>query len=147
MAVKLLLDERRLFARFKAKEGSLVVANNMIGLIEDVSLGGLSFKYFHKDQPSLDGKAVEVVLPCGNMQIPVSHYEVVAITPHGKALLANDQAQIRQYHLRFKGFTGEELRKFWRMIQKNCTKFWAGAEGIPNSRRPHRGKIFTSCAL
>lgn len=146
MAVKLLLDERRLFARFKAKEGSLVVANNMIGHIEDVSLGGLSFKYFHKGQTSLEGTAVEVILPCGHMQIPVSHYEVVAITPHGRALLADDQAQIRRCHIRFKGFTGEELRKFWHMIKNNCTKFWERAESVPNPRRPHRGKIFTSCA-
>lgn len=133
MTTKISVDERRLFARFKVKAGALVIADNMIGLLEDISLGGLSFQYFHKGQVSLDGSAVEIVLPFSYMPIRPSQYEVVAITPHGREFLAEDQAQVRRYHLRFNDLTGEELRKFWRMIKKNCPKSWKTPPFVPNS--------------
>lgn len=136
MSSQLPEDERRLFARFKVKEGCLVIADDMLGLLEDISLGGLSFQYFHKGQAALGGSAVEIVLPFGHMAIPVNHYKVVAITPQGRSLLAEDQAQVRRYHLRFIDFTGAELRKFWSMIKKNCSKSCGTSAfpSVPSSR-------------
>ena len=117
-------EERRLFARFKLKEGSFLITPDMIGLLKDISLGGLSFQYFHKGQARLNDSAVEIFLPFDHVQIKAGQYEVVGTNPQGEALLPNDQGQIRNYHLRFKNFTSAELRNFWEIIRNHCAKPW-----------------------
>ena len=122
MTSNLSTEERRLFARFKLKEGSFLITADTIGLLKDISLGGLSFQYFHRGQDCLTGSGVEIFLPFGHIQIKAGQYEVVGTTSQGEALLPDDQGQIRRYHLRFKNFTSEELRNFWKIIRKHCTK-------------------------
>ena len=116
--------ERRLFARFKFKEAPLVVTPKRIGLLEDMSLGGVSFQWFDKGQGCLDGSPFEIVLPFGYIPVKAGQYEVVTTSPPQPEDSSEGQALIRRYHLRFIGLTSAELRNMWQMIKKHCTRPW-----------------------
>ena len=140
-------EERRLFSRFQLKEGSLLVTGNVVGLLENISLGGLSFQYFHRGLAGLDGSDLEILLPLDHIRIRAGKYELVGTTPQSEALFAGDEGQVRRYHLRFKDFSSEELQGLWRMIKRHCLKSCDQARFTANQRPPQRGRILPECSL
>lgn len=126
MAAKVFIEERRLFARFKFSEGCLVVTQNMIGLLEDMSLGGASFQYFDKGRCGLDGSTpFEIVLPFGQILVKAGHYEVVESNSQNGTASAACQAQIMRCHMHFIDLTATELQNLWQTIKVHCVRSWA----------------------
>lgn len=124
MPVKSFVGERRLFARFTFRETPLVVTPNGIGLLDDMSLGGVSFQYFDKGQGCLDGSAFEIVLPFGQILVKTDQYQVVATTPQQRIAASKGKAQVSRDHLRFVDLTSTELQNLWQLIKKHCARPW-----------------------
>ncbi|MDD5758163.1 MAG: hypothetical protein PHI06_03675 [Desulfobulbaceae bacterium] len=139
MRTKAFKEERRLFSRFTFEEGALVVNQNIIGLLDNISLGGASFQYFDKGQGALDGSALEIILPFGNILIKAGQYAVVAPASLDRVATASNQAQVKKYHLRFVGLASSELQSLWQMIKIHSVRSWDESAFLPIHQSQHKG--------
>ena len=53
--------ERRRQPRYRLGEGAIAVSANNPGHIQNISMGGLSFIYLHRDTPTPDGESVDIL--------------------------------------------------------------------------------------
>lgn len=139
MRTNALTEERRLFSRFTFEEGVLVVNQNIIGLLDNISLGGASFQYFDKGQGCLDGLALEIILPFGHILIKAGQYNVVTPATQPEAVTARNQAQVKKYHLQFVGLASSELQNLWQMIKIHSVRAWDKSEFFPTHHSQHQG--------
>lgn len=124
MAAKTFTEERRLFSRFTFEEGALVLNQNIIGLLKDISLGGASFQYFDKGQCCLDGSAIELILPFGHILIKAGQYRVISVPASEASTPDSNQAQVKRYHLQFIDITSSELQNLWQIIKIHSVRAW-----------------------
>lgn len=124
MVAKTFIEEKRLFSRFKFEEGALVINQNIIGLLEDISLGGASFQYFDKGQSCLDGSAIEIILPFSHILIKAGQYKVINTLPPYEATKGRNQAQIKKHHIQFIDISSSEIQNLWQIIKIHSVRSW-----------------------
>ncbi len=55
--------ERRRFPRFQVSDGALATAKHVLGPIKDISLGGMSFEYYHENSSAVMNGQIGIMHP------------------------------------------------------------------------------------
>ncbi len=111
-------EDRRAFSRLGFKDSVLVMTSSFIGLVTDISLGGLAFSYCHKGALSAAGStALEIIIAHDIFTMEEGHFEIV-----DSRAVSNNTADwsILVGRLRFCNLDGGKLMKLWHFIKCNC---------------------------
>ncbi len=111
-------EDRRVFSRLTLKNSALVMTSNFMGLISDLSLGGLAFSYCHKEALSVADTALEIIIANDIFTMDAGQFEIVDNNTAGSSGV---DWSIMVGRLRFCNLDGSKFMDFWHFIKRNCT--------------------------
>ena len=111
-------QERRLFPRLRFKNKSLLVAEGIVGLIKDVSLGGLCFSYYDKGVEFIGDSPIEIVADSSVFTILPEDFVVL---PRAEAQECEDgKGLLKECRIRFLNVSATHLAGMWAFIKQEC---------------------------
>ncbi|MFW8601249.1 hypothetical protein ACOHYD_07190 [Desulfobacterota bacterium M19] len=111
-------EDRRVFSRLALKNSALVMTSNFMGLISDLSLGGLAFSYCHKGELSVADTALEIIIANDIFTMNAGQFEIVDNNTADNSVV---DWSIMVGRLRFCNLDGSKFMDFWHFIKRNCT--------------------------
>ncbi|HFQ81381.1 MAG TPA: hypothetical protein ENK33_08425 [Desulfobacterales bacterium] len=111
-------EDRRVFSRLALKDSALVMTSNFMGLINDLSLGGLAFSYCHKGALPVADTALEIIIAHDTFTMAAGQFEIVDNNTVGNKGV---DWSILVGRLRFCNLDGGKFMRLWHFIKRNCT--------------------------
>jgi hypothetical protein len=119
-------EEKRLFPRLLFKEKALFISPDFLGLIKDVSMGGLSFTYYEQVAKShnIDSfaydrcRTAEITLAKDSLVLDSSNFQI--IDSEHSADDAESTGTLKLCRVNFNGLAGQDIIKLWRFMQSHC---------------------------
>lgn len=111
-------EDRRGFPRLGLKDSALLMTNKVMGLIRDISLGGLAFSYCHKGAlPAAGSSALEIIVAHDIFTMEAGQFEIV----DNRAVSDNTADwSILVARLKFCNLDSGKFTKLWHFIKHNC---------------------------
>ncbi len=125
-------EDRRVFSRLTLKNSALVMSSNFMGLISDLSLGGLAFSYCHKEALSVTGTALEIIIANDIFTMDAGQFEIVDNNTIG---YSGVDWSILVGRLRFCNLDSGKFMNFWHFIKRNCTFDSSGTDDLAENSR------------
>jgi len=110
--------ERRLFPRLRFRARALVVADTVVGLVKDVSLGGLCFAYYPKDGVFSGGRPLDLVT--GGTVFTFFPEDYALVPSSGAEEGGADGAVMMECRLRFRHVSATQLAGLWALMKQEC---------------------------
>ncbi len=111
-------EDRRTFPRLGLRDSALLMTSRFMGLISDISLGGLAFSYCHKGALSVAGPtALEIIVAHDIFTMEAGQFEIV----DNRAVSNNTTDwSILVARLKFCNLDSGKFTKLWHFIKRNC---------------------------
>ena len=112
--------ERRKYKRYQVKNGAYTVNSTKPGLIIDIGLGGLAFRYIdRKDWPS-ESFELDIVFDDNDFRLAAIPYKVISdsITDND---FSSENMTVKRRSVEFSELSAEQISKLKSFIEHNTT--------------------------
>ncbi len=111
--------ERRKHKRFMVKNGAYTVNSTKPGLIVDIGLGGLSFRYIDRKEWPQETNNLDIVFGDNDFRLTNVPYRVVSdsITDHD---FSNDKMVVKRRSVEFGDLSAGQILKLQHFIDRNA---------------------------
>ncbi len=111
-------EEKRLFPRLLFKENALLISPDFLGLIKDISLGGLSFTYCDQTADPHTLAPLEITMAHDSLVLDSSFFQI--IDNENFDGVWEPSGTVRLCRVNFNGLAGPDIMRLWGFIREHC---------------------------
>ena len=111
-------EEKRLFPRLLFKEKALLISPDFLGLVKDISLGGLSFTYCDQVADPHTLAPLEITMAHDSLVLNSSFFQIIDNeTPDG---FLEPSGTVKLCRVSFNGLAGPDIMRLWDFMREHC---------------------------
>ncbi len=106
--------ERRINRRFKVKEGGFALLQSepfIVGEINDISRGGLSFFYFERKNQNTDASGINIIFSRDSFLLAIDQFKPIADLPISQDTDNLSSLKMRRHNIQFGKLDKSEIEE------------------------------------